>query len=71
MQKRPLWSLVLPVGLAAALLAPLNATEPMLETWVVTYDAPPTAEQVETLKGIATGVHAYQHLPAAVAVVQQ
>ena len=57
--------------LAGALLglAPLDATEPVLETWVVTYDAPPTLAQVETLTGIATGVHRYQHLPAAVAVV--
>jgi serine protease AprX len=50
-------------------LAPLNATEPATETLIVSYDAPPTAAQVETLTGIALQVHAYQHLPAAVAVV--
>lgn len=50
-------------------LAPLNATEPTTETWIVTYDAAPTAAQVQTLTGIALQVHAYQHLPAAVAVV--
>jgi serine protease AprX len=50
-------------------LAPLNATEPATETWIVTYDAPPTPAQVETLTGIALQTHAYQHLPAAVAVV--
>ena len=50
-------------------LAPLNAVEPTAETWIVTYDAPPTLAQVETLTGIALGVHAYEHLPAAVAVV--
>lgn len=69
MQKRWGLSLILLMGGALLALAPLNATEPATETWVVTYDAPPTASQVETLTGIALGVHAYQHLPAAVAVV--
>lgn len=50
-------------------LAPLDATVPATETLIVTYDAPPTAGQVETLTGIALQVHAYQHLPAAVAVI--
>lgn len=46
-----------------------DATGPSLETWIVTYDAPPTVAQVQALTGIAAQVHAYQHLPAAVAVV--
>jgi serine protease AprX len=50
-------------------LAPLNATEPASETWIVTYDAAPTPAQLETLTGIASGVHGYQHLPAAAVVV--
>jgi len=69
MHKRRLWSLILLIGSAAAAFAPLNATEPANQTWIVTYDAPPTASQVETLTGIASRVHAYQHLPAAVAVI--
>lgn len=36
-----------------------------LPTYIVTYDAPPTAEDVEVLDGIALGVHAYTHLPMA------
>jgi len=50
-------------------LAPLSATEPPTETWIVTYDTPPTLGQLETLTGIALQVHRYQHLPAAVAVL--
>lgn len=38
-------------------------------TYIVTFDAPPTANQVEMLIGVALQVHAYQHLPAAVAVI--
>ncbi|MGH8481976.1 MAG: S8 family serine peptidase [Nevskiaceae bacterium] len=69
MQKCERWSRILLIGGALLGLAPLNATEPAKETWIVTYDAPPTAAQVETLTGIASGVHGYQHLPAAVAVI--
>lgn len=57
------------LGGAAFAAIPATAGAADRETWIVTYDAPPTAEQVETLAGIASGVHAYQRLPAAVAVV--
>ena len=38
-------------------------------TYIVTFNAPPTVQQVETLSGIALGVHAYKHLPAASVVI--
>ncbi len=69
MQMRRFWS-SMPLALAAVLaLAPLGATEPATETLIVTYDTAPSAAQVEALTGIALRVHAYQHLPAAVAVI--
>ena len=68
-QNRQGWSLLSLIGGALFTLAPLNATEPATQTWIVTFAAPPTASQVEALTGLATQVHAYQHLPAAVAVV--
>jgi len=55
--------------LAAGLIGASGATVLPVSTYVVTFDAPPTAEQIETLTGIAVGVHGYSHLPAAVAVV--
>ncbi len=36
---------------------------------VVTFAAPPDADQLDALRAVATGVHGYQHLPAAVAVL--
>ncbi len=38
-------------------------------TVLVTFDAPPTSGQVESLWGVATGVHPYEHVPAAAVVV--
>jgi serine protease AprX len=69
MRQQRLWSLVLALTGAVLSLSPVNAIEPASLTWVVTYDAAPTASQLEALTGIATQVHGYQHLPAAVAVV--
>ncbi|MFA5788047.1 MAG: hypothetical protein WDA71_13875, partial [Actinomycetota bacterium] len=39
-----------------------------LGTYIVTFDAPPTAEQVKMLSGVAVGVHGFAHVPVAVAV---
>jgi serine protease AprX len=50
-------------------LAPALASGQSNQTWIVTYDAPPSAYQIEALEGVALQVHAYQHLPAAVAVI--
>ena len=69
MLKRQRWTQTLLIGGALLFMAPLNATAPATETWIVTYDAAPTAEQVEALTGVALQVHPYQHLPAAVAVI--
>ena len=46
-----------------------SAANAQNQTWIVTYDAAPTVAQVEALTGIALQVHAYEHLPAAVAVI--
>lgn len=55
--------------LGAGLIGASAATVPLAATVVVTFDAPPTAAQLDSLAAIASGVHGYQHLPAAVAVV--
>jgi serine protease AprX len=68
-QKRQAGILISLIGGALLTLAPLNATEPATQTYIVTFAAPPTLAQLEALTGLATQVHAYQHLPAAVAVV--
>ena len=54
--------------LALLLGGAAHAQTPNL-TYIVTFDAPPTANQVEMLRGLALQVHAYHHLPAAVAVI--
>ncbi|HUR41876.1 MAG TPA: hypothetical protein VM240_12000 [Verrucomicrobiae bacterium] len=46
-----------------------QASPPAPSMVVVTFAAPPTLEQAEMLASIASGVHRYAHLPAAVAVV--
>lgn len=40
-----------------------------VSTVLVTFDHPPTVDDVETLWGVASGVHAYEHVPAAAVVV--
>ena len=55
--------------LALAVAGSPGATAPGFATYVVTFDAPPAAHQVEMLRGIAAGVHGYAHLPAAAVVV--
>ena len=57
--------------LACALLVagPATAVLDPAATWLVTYDAPPTPAQIEALSAIASGVHAFQTLPVAAAVV--
>jgi serine protease AprX len=59
----------LPLLLAAGLIGASGATVLPAATYVVTFDAPPTVAQVQTLAGIALGVHPYAHLPAAAVVV--
>ena len=60
------------VGLSAlatlglsSLAAPATA-DLAVGTYVVTFAAPPTQTDVDVLRGVATGVHAFRHLPAAV-----
>jgi len=59
----------LALALAVVGLAPALAVAQSNQTWIVTFDAPPTVSQVQALTGVALQVHAYQHLPAAVAVI--
>jgi serine protease AprX len=40
-----------------------------LETWIVSYQQVPTSEDLEVLSGIAAEVHGFEHLPAAVVVL--
>jgi serine protease AprX len=49
----------------ATLPAPASA-EVAMGTYVVTFAAPPTPTDVDVLRGVSTGVHAFAHLPAAV-----
>lgn len=56
------------VALAAPSPAPADAQVPST-TVLVTFDAPPTEQDVQTLWGVATGVHAYEHIPAAAVVL--
>jgi serine protease AprX len=54
--------------LLTALVGASGAVAPPPATYIVTFDAPPTAEQLATLSGVASGVHGYRHLPAAAVV---
>lgn len=60
-------ALAVATGVFLAVAVPA-AAEVSLAAYVVTFDGPPTSEQLETLSGIALGVHGFRHLPAAVAV---
>jgi serine protease AprX len=55
-------------ALAGGLLAAAPAQAVSLGSYVVTYSAPPTSEDLAALSSIATSVHGYQHLPAAAVV---
>jgi serine protease AprX len=50
-------------------LLPAPAASAADVTYVVTFAAPPTQNDVDVLRGIATGVHAYQAIPAAAVVL--
>jgi serine protease AprX len=69
MRRKAVRGLLHAVVFAGILATASRATVPAAATYVVTFAAPPTAAQVQMLTGIASGVHAYQHLPAAVVVV--
>ena len=66
MRFKPLARLAL---LAAGIVISRAAPAAPLQTWVVTYDAPPTAAQLEALAALAPQVHGYRYLPAAAAVI--
>ena len=60
-------ALLLSASLAAlSLTTPAAAADVALGTYVVTYAAPPTETDVDVLRGAATTVRAFRHLPAAV-----
>ena len=68
---RRLLVLVATMGFAATLSAsgPAQASGAPLVTYVVTFPTPPTATDLEVLSGVALSVHGFEHLPAAVVVV--
>ncbi len=53
------------VALVLALL-PGRSEAIAVDRFIVSFDAPPTDEDLEVLAGVATAVHAFDHLPAAV-----
>lgn len=70
MARRETFRRVLPLLLlAAGIIGASGASVPPATTYVVTFDAPPTPAQLDGLAAIASGVHGYRHLPAAVAVI--
>lgn len=69
---RKVLALLLAVGVwfgALLSFAPDARAEVPLVTYVVTYAAPPTTTDVEVLSGVAKSVHAFEHVPAAVVVI--
>jgi subtilisin family serine protease len=63
-------SLAVPALLAALLVGASGpSTADVLDSFIVTFDAPPTAEQLEALEGVALGVHGFEHIPAAAVVL--
>jgi serine protease AprX len=56
-------------GLTALLLATAPAAGSPLGTYIVTFDQPPTAAQMEVLSGVALSQRALRHVPAAVVVL--
>jgi serine protease AprX len=63
--RRRLRALATVLALGAALLVPSDGGAAVLDTYLVTFDAPPSAEQLEMLGGVATGIHGFRHVPAA------
>jgi serine protease AprX len=57
---------VLAVGATSLGAVPGEAAA--LDTYLVTFDAPPTEEQLTSLAGVAVGVHGFTHLPVAAVV---
>jgi serine protease AprX len=66
--RRVAGALAVTLALVAALLVPGVGEAADLDTYLVTFDAPPTASQLETLTGVAAGVHGFRHLPVAAVV---
>jgi serine protease AprX len=48
--------------------SPAAAEVGPLMTWIVTYDAPPTSDQLDVLEGVSDAVHGFTEVPAAVVV---
>ena len=63
---RALNMLAVLTGLWMVLQTAAASAELTTETWIVTFDGPPVAEDLEVLQGVAEGVHGFEHLPAAV-----
>ena len=61
--------LALSLAVVLTLLVPTAGDAASLETWIVGFEEPPTSSQLETLAGVARGVHGFTHLPAAAVTV--
>lgn len=65
-------SLPVLLGILVALAGPTGtgsaSTSAPLASWIVTFDAPPAAGQLEVLRGVSDAVHGFTAVPAAVVV---
>lgn len=60
-------TLVVPTLMVAA-PSPASAVPVPLTTWIVTYASPPSAPQLDVLRGVTDAVHGFTEVPAAVVV---
>ena len=56
------------VGLLVGTVAPATADPVPLTTWLVTYSAPPSSYQLDTLGGLSSATHGFSSIPVAVVV---
>ena len=59
---------VLAASLGLTLVGPARADQPALTSLIVTFAAPPSAYQVDVLRGVTEAVHGFTEIPAAVVV---
>ena len=59
---------VLAASLGLTLIGPARADQPALTSLIVTFAAPPSAYQVDVLRGVTEAVHGFTEIPAAVVV---
>jgi serine protease AprX len=65
---RTLLLLASSLGLLVGTVAPATADTAPLATWLVTYNAPPSSYQLDTLGGLSSATHGFSSIPVAVVV---